>query len=92
MSVPGSIGTTKAMSKEAQSGHMNDDYTFAAGVTQVTEAGDVNRGMSDIATKRGIMAPVVIQDISAEQHGSWANDVMTPNEVHGFPFKVHEDN
>ena len=83
---------TKEMSKEAQSGHMNDDYSFAAGVTPVTEAGQGCRGMSDIATKRGVTAPLVIQDISAEQHGSWINDVMTPNEVHGFPFKVHEDN
>jgi len=91
MSVPGSIGTTKAMSKEAQSGHMNEDYTFAAGITPVTEAGKAQRGQGDVATRRGVTAPLVIQDISADQHGSWINGVKTPNEVHGFPFKVRED-
>lgn len=91
MTFPGSVGTTKAMTKEEQSGHMNEDYTFAAGITPVTEAGKPQRGQNDIATKRGVTAPLVITDISAEQHGSWVNNVMTPNEVHGFPFKVHED-
>lgn len=90
MSVPGSIGTTREMSKEELSGHMNDDYSHPSVVAKVTDSGSVNRGMSDIATKRGVKAPVVIQDISADQHGSWINGVYTPNDVTGFPFKVRE--
>jgi hypothetical protein len=90
MTFKNSVGTTRAMTKEEMSGHMNEDYSFPSVVATVTTAGDVNRGINDPSTARGVKAPVVITDISADQHGSWVNGVETPNEVHGFPFKVRE--
>ena len=78
------------MSKREMSGDMNEDYTHPAVVAKVTDSGAVVRGLSDYATARGVKAPLVITDISAEQHGSWINGVKTPNEVHGFPFRVRE--
>jgi len=88
MSVPGSIGTTREMSRQEMSGDMNYDYTHPSVVAKVTDSGAVVRGLSDVATKRGVKEALVIQDISADQHGSWINGGMTPNEVHGFPYKT----
>ena len=90
MTSPNSVGTTRAMTKEEMSGHMNEDYSYPSVVAKVTTAGDVNRGIKDRSTARGVKAPLVITDISADPHGSWLNGVETPNEVHGFPFKVRE--
>jgi hypothetical protein len=87
MSVPGSVGTTRAMSKEEMSGHLNYDYSYPSVVAHVTTSGDVNRGVDDQSTARGVKAPTVIQDISADKHGS---EVSTPNSVSGYPFKVRE--
>lgn len=90
MTSKNSVGTTRPMTAEEMSGHMNYDYSYPSVVARVTTAGDVNRGINDQSTARGVKMPVVIQDISADQHGSWINGVMTPNEVHGFPFRVRE--
>jgi hypothetical protein len=88
MSISGSIGTTREMSRQEMSGDMNEDYSYPIVVAKVTDSGAVIRGLSDIATKRGVTAPLEIQDISAEQHGSWVNGVMTPNNVTGFPYRT----
>ena len=88
MSVPGSIGTTRPMTIEEMSGHMNDDYSYPSVVAKVTSAGDVNRGINEIATARGVTAPLVIQDISADPHTNegWQPDnAGNPN-----PYKVRE--
>jgi hypothetical protein len=88
MTFKASSGETRPMTKQEMSGDMNEDYTHPNVVAKVTDSGAVVRGLSDYATKRGVTAPLVITDISAEQHGSWLNGVYTPNEVHGFPYKT----
>lgn len=87
MTFPNSAGTTKQMTTEEMSGHMNDDYSYPSVVQKVNDAGKTNRGLSDPSTARGVTAPIVIQDISADMHGS---DVSTADHVGGFPFRVRE--
>jgi len=88
MTFKASSGETRSMSKQDMSGDMNEDYTAPNVVAKVTDAGATVRGLSDYATQRGVVAPLVITDISAEQHGSWINGVMTPNYVSGFPYRT----
>jgi hypothetical protein len=80
---PQRVEDTKIATAEDLSGHMNKDYTFP----NVRAMGGKMRPADD---NWQLKEPVVIQDISADSHGSWVNGVMTPNEVHGFPFKVRE--
>jgi len=80
---PQRVEDTKIATAEDLSGHMNKDYTFP----NVRAMGGKMRPADD---NWQLKEPVVIQDISADSHGSWANGVKTPNEVHGFPFKVRE--
>ena len=87
MSFPNSVETTRPMTTEEMSGHMNDDYSYPSVVQKVSDAGKTNRGLSDPSTARGVTAPIVIQDISADKHGT---DVSTPDHVGGFPFRVRE--
>ena len=88
MSVPGSIGTTREMTAEEMSGHMNEDYSYPSVVAKVTDAGDVNRGIKDVATARGVTASMVMENISADPHTNegWQPDnAGNPN-----PYKVRE--
>ena len=80
---PMRVEDTKISTAEDRSGHMNKDYTFP----NVPAMGGK---MREADTNWQLKQPIVIQDISADSHGSWDNGVMTPNEVHGFPFKVRE--
>ena len=80
---PMRVEDTKISTAEDRSGHMNKDYTFP----NVRAMGGKLR---EADTNWQLKQPIVIQDISADSHGSWVNGVMTPNEVHGFPFKVRE--
>lgn len=89
MTAPNSVGTTRAMTTEEMSGHMNYDYSYPSVVAKVTTAGDVNRGIDDPSTARGVKAPIVIQDISEDPHTneSWKAD----NAGNPFPFRTRSD-
>ncbi len=87
----GRVEHTRNMSKEDLSGHLNYDYSHSSIEQSAAKPGAV-RGLDDQSTARGVKEKLVITDISADQHGSWINGVHTPNEVHGFPFKVREGN
>jgi len=89
MTAPNSVGTTRAMTTEEMSGHMNYDYSYPSVVAKVTTAGNVNRGIDDESTARGVKAPIVMQDISADPHDneSWKPD----NAGNPFPFRTRSD-
>ena len=81
---PKRVEETKIATSEDLSGHMNHDYTFPSVITP--------RGvLRDADTNWHLKEKIEIQDISADQHGSWVNDVMTPNHVTGFKYKVYGD-
>jgi len=85
---PQRVGETRVMSKEDMSGHMNYDFSAPSSPAKYETPGPGRLRVVD--GDANLKQPVVIQDVSADSHGSWVNGVMTPNEVHGFPFKVRE--
>ena len=85
---PQRVGDTPTMSTEAMSGHMNYDYSAPSVPSNYKTPGPGRLRVVD--ENADLKQPIIIQDISADSHGSWVNGVKTPNEVHGFPFKVRE--
>ena len=78
------------MSTESMSGHMNDDFSAPSSASKYKTPGPGRLRGVETNTNRNVKVSVEISDISADQHGSWINGVMTPNNVKGFPFKVYE--
>ena len=85
---PQRVGETPVMSAEDMSGHMNEDFSAPSSVARYKTPGPGRLRVVD--DDWHMKQPIVLQDISADTHGSWVNGVMTPNEVHGFPFRVRE--
>ena len=75
----------RPMTQEEMSGHMNYDFSFPSVIAPVTNAGKTNRGVGDRDTARDVKEAIVIQDVSADSHGS---HIDTPDHVSGFPFRV----
>ena len=76
------------MSAEDMSGHMNDDFSAPSSASRYKTPGPGRLRVVD--EDANMKQPIVLQDISADPHGSWINGVKTLNEVHGFPFRVRE--
>lgn len=77
-------GSTPVMSKEDTSGHMNYDYSHPTVIQTSSKPGGL-RGV-ETNTARGVMLPVVIQDVTGEAHGT----VTVPDPGERAHFKVRE--
>ena len=75
-------GSTPVMSKEDTSGHMNYDYSHPTVIQTSSKPGGL-RGV-ETNTARGVMLPVVIQDVTGEAHGT------VPDPGERAHFKVRE--
>ena len=82
---PQRVEDTPIATKEDLSGHMNYEFTAPMHSATYKTPGPGRLRVADDDAQ--LKQPVVIQDISADKHGS---DVSTPDHVGGFPFKVRE--
>jgi hypothetical protein len=82
---PKRVEDTPSASKEALSGHMNYDFTAPSVPAKYKTPGPGRLREADADSH--MKAPVVIQDITADKHGS---EVSTPDHVGGYPFRVRE--
>jgi hypothetical protein len=73
------------MTAEDMSGHMNYEFTAPSKPARYKTPGPGRLREADADSH--MKAPVVIQDVSADEHGS---HVPAPNHVGGFHFKVRE--
>ena len=86
---PMRVEETKSSSEEDLSGHMNYEFTAPSKAATYKTPGPGR--LREVDNDSHLKEPVVIQDISADEHGSWINGVHTPNHVSGFSFKVPGD-